>query len=358
MSAGQSLSGATTGSVDQSALAVSLLEDLLSSTVDPVVLVDAHDCLAAFNHAAAAEFGLAALSGLPIASIPALQPMLEAPARSELVEPLWDSPSGRTYAVFRTPAPSGGMVISLRDVTDWHALSRRLTDVMHIVSHDLRTPLTAQKLYAEMLVDAYYGEMSREQQVALEKLTLSIYGMVSLVDNLQAVDRFDPRKGLYKTERNPVDLTQLVEDRLTRLELPADIQKITIDLVVDPEVPIIRADGLMLDSAIANLVDNAMKFSPPETTVTIRVTTDGDNVLIAVTDQGRGIAPEDFSRIFDRSVRIEVPGTQRVRGSGLGLFVVRSVAERHGGSVWVESALGKGSTFTLKLPVRGEATGG
>jgi signal transduction histidine kinase len=358
MSAGQSLTGAAIGHVEAPATAATLLDDLLSATPDPVLLVDDQNRLRACNRAAADEFDLASFTEMPLTAIPALRPMLDAPVRSGSAEPLWDVPSGKTYAVFRKSSPSGGAVITLRDVSDAQALNTEIANLMHIVSHDLRTPLTALKSYAEMLVDNYFGEMSREQQVALEKLTLSIYGMVSLVDNLQAADRFDPRKGLYKTERNPLDLTELARSLIGRLELPADIQGITLELDADGDVPIVRADSLMLECALANLLDNAMKFSPPESTVLVHLTTDADSVLISVTDQGRGIAPEDFTRIFDRSVRVETPGKTRVRGSGLGLFVVRSVAERHGGSVWVESTLGQGSTFTLKLPVRGEATGG
>jgi signal transduction histidine kinase len=335
-----------------------VLDDLLAASFDPMVLLDGQRRLLAFNRVADQVFGLASLQGQPAGDMAALQAVLALEPGADGAPVLWDGPRGRTYRVQRATAPSGGELIALRDVTDWKHLSLRLTDLMHIVSHDLRTPLTALKAYAEMLVEQYFGEMSGPQQNALEKLTIGIYGMVALVDNIQAADRFDPVKSSYQTEHKLVDLGTLAQGVINQHELPAEIQKITLELDVASDVPIIRADPLMLDCVLANMVDNALKYSPAGTTVTLRITTVDNHVLVAVRDEGRGIAPEDHERIFERSVRVEQPGHVRVRGSGLGLYVVKSVAQRHGGAVWVESQVGQGSTFFFKLPVRGEPADG
>ena len=356
MTAGSSTIGPSTVPANVPGNSASLLDDLLSSPFDPLVLLDEAGTLRAFNRAADNLFGLAAFRGAPSETISALDPVRAVLGQTAGGFPVWDAPAGRSFLIQPAAAPSGGQLVLLRDVTDWRQLNIKLSDLMHIVSHDLRTPLTAIKSYADMLVDSYFGEMSPEQQVALEKLTLGIYGMVSLVDNLQAADRFDARKGLYKTEREPVDVGQIAQKVVDALQLPAEIQDITLELDVDPAVPIMRADPLMLERALANLAENALKYSPEGTKIVLRITSDSDSVLFAVTDQGRGIAPEDHVRIFERGVRIDQQGQKRVRGSGLGLFVVQSVAQRHGGTAWVESALDKGSTFYLKLPIRGEAT--
>lgn len=354
MAAGPSTTGASTGPADALGTAGSLLDDLLSSPFDPILVLDPAGGLQAFNQGADAVFSLQSHRGWLAASVPSLAPVLAAQRRPAGELPIWDAPSGRSYLIEQSATPSGGQLLTLRDVSDWRRLGVTLTDLMHIVSHDLRTPLTALKSYAEMLVDSYFGEMSPEQQVALEKLTLGIYGMVSLVNNLQAADRFDPHKGGYKTDRSPVEVSSAARDVLDDLMLPAEIQNITLELDVEPTVPIIRADPLMLERALANLVENALKYSPEGTKVVLRITQDGDSILFAVTDQGRGIAHEDHVRIFERGVRVEQPAPKRVRGSGLGLYVVQSVAQRHGGTAWVESELGQGSTFYLRLPVRGE----
>jgi signal transduction histidine kinase len=112
----------------------------------------------------------------------------------------------------------------------------------------------------------------------------------------------------------------------------------------------------MLESALGNLVDNAVKFSEPESTVEVAVRSEGRSVLFSVRDGGPGIDADDQDRIFERSVRVSRPGQKRVRGSGLGLYIVRSVAERHGGDVWVDSEPGAGSTFHLRIPVRAPQT--
>ncbi|MFN8377135.1 MAG: PAS domain-containing sensor histidine kinase [Anaerolineae bacterium] len=356
MTAGSSITGASTVPANDLANVSSLLDDVLSSPFDPVLVLDPVGRILACNQGAEALFGPEVNRGVAAASVPAVALMFAQLEVSETL-PVWGALDGRSYLVQQSSTPAGHTLLVLRDVTDWKQLSLRLADLMHIVSHDLRTPLTAIKSYADMLVDSYFGEMSREQQAALEKLTLGIYGMVSLVDNLQAADRFDPHKGLYKTEREPIDVRETVQKVLDALQLPAEIQDIALETDVDPAVPIIRADPLMLERALANLVENALKYSSGGTRVLIRITSDGDAVLFAVSDQGRGIAPEDHVRIFERGVRIEQSGQKRVRGSGLGLFVVQSVAQRHGGTVWVESTLGQGSTFYLRLPVRGESAG-
>ena len=355
MSAGQSILGATTGSVNPAFV----LDDLLSAPFEPTILLNADGVIVATNRAASDLYGLSEEHGHSARSVATLSPVFAAlePDANPGGLPIVEGPSQRTWYVHSASTPSGGSLIILRDVTDWKQLSVTLVDLMHIVSHDLRTPLTALKSYAEMLVDAYFGEMNPNQQSALEKLTLGIYGMVSLVDNLQAADRFDPRKGLYKAERTPLDVATLAQTILEEQQLPAEIQKISLVLVADPTTPIVRADPLMLKCALANLVDNALKYSPPDTTVVVQVSPNADGVQIAVTDQGNGIAEADYERIFERSVRVEQPGQKRVRGSGLGLYLVKSVAERHGGAVWVESTLGEGSTFYLRIPVRGEAAG-
>lgn len=358
MLARPSTTEAPTMPVETSVNAGSLLDDLLSSPHDPVLVLDASGRLIAFNQGAGAIFDLEAQRGQPSSAVISLAPVLDVlnqPAGSQAV---WDGPDGRSFLVLQSPTPSGGALVTLRDVSDWKQLGLRLADLMHIVSHDLRTPLTAIKSYADMLIESYFGEMSRAQQTALEKLTLSIYGMVNLVDNLQAADRFDPRKGLYKTEREPIDVNNTAQSVLKDLQLPAEIQNIALELDADPNLPILRADQLMLEQALTNLVENALKYSPEGTKVVVRIAPDGDAVLFSVSDQGRGIAPEDQTRIFERGVRIEQSGQKRVRGSGLGLFVVQSVAQRHGGRVWVESVLDQGSTFFLRIPVRGEPQSG
>ncbi len=341
-------------------MAAAELGEVLSAPFDPMLLVDASGVLTTINRAAELQLQLNDDVGRPAAQIEALAPMFEALKAPPTTGggPIWSAPNGHAYRVMTTITPAHGMLICLREVSDLQQLGSAVEDFMHVVSHDLRTPLTALKSYAEMLVEGDFGTLQPEQQTAMEKLTISIYGMVALVNNLQAADRFDPKRGRYGIQYTMLDLTDLLRRILEDQQLPAELHKVRLKLDIDPALPIVRADQLMLERALANLVDNAIKFSPEGSTIHVEVKVDANNVMFTVRDSGPGIAPEDQSRIFERSVRVEQPGQKRVRGSGLGLYVVKTVAERHGGSVWVESALGQGSSFFLRLPIRAEAAVG
>ncbi len=356
MVAGPSMTSASPEPVDLPVPAEGgMLEALLSSPFDPIVLLDAAGKLEAYNQAAEAELSLSEAVGWPATEVDGLKPVLaalrDAPEGNE-AGALWLAPSSRAFLLLTNRTPDGGLLISMRDITDWRQLNVAQGDIMHVISHDLRTPLTAAKSLSEMLVESYFGELSVDQQTAAEKLALSIYGMVGLVDNLQDAGRFDPRTGFYKLDPAAVDLRDLTEKIVENHQLSAEIQHVILVLKIDPNLPIVMADRVMLQSALGNLLDNAVKFSPPSSTVEVALRSEGRSVVFSVRDQGPGIAAEDQERIFERNVRVLAPGQKRVRGSGLGLYIVQSVAKRHGGEAWVESKLDHGSTFFMRIPVR------
>lgn len=332
-----------------------MLDALLSSPFDPVLLLDSAGNLEAYNRAAEAELGLSSAAGWPATELEGLKPvlaLLRDAGEQAAATSVWQADSGRAFLVQNNRTPHGGLLISMRDITDWRQLNAAQGDIMHVVSHDLRTPLTVAKGITEMLVENYFGELTADQQTAVEKLALSIYGMVGLVDNLQNAGRFDPKTGFYKLDPAAVDVGEVARKIVETQQLPAEIQDLELTLTVDQALPIVMADRVMLESALGNLVDNAIKYSSPNTAIAVSVHSEGRSVLFSVRDQGPGIALEDQERIFQRSVRVESPGNKRVRGSGLGLYIVQSVAQRHGGEAWVESTPGDGSTFYMRIPVR------
>lgn len=332
-----------------------LLEALLSSPYDPILLLDKTGKLEAFNRAAEIEFGLQPVSGWQASDAEKLAPLLASllqAAAQDGASTSWQTESGRSFLVLTNPTNSGGLLISLRDITEWRHLNAAQGDVMHVVSHDLRTPLTTAKGLVEMMVEGYFGRLTTAQKAAADKLALSVYGMVAVLDNLQDAGRFDPNTGFYKFEAAPVDLGEVVQKIVSNQQLSAEIQGITLTLVLDDDLPIVMADRVMVESALGNLLDNAVKFSEANSAVNVALRAEGRNVLFSVSDSGPGIAAEDHDRIFERSIRVVKQGQKRVRGSGLGLYIVKSVALRHGGAVWVESQPGEGSTFYMRLPVR------
>jgi len=153
--------------------------------------------------------------------------------------------------------------------------------------------------------------------------------------------------------REPVDIARIVTGIVADQQDVAARQNVRLSTIIPPEVPVVYGDKLMLERALANLVSNAIKYSPNGGDVTVAITVTGSALTICVSDTGLGIAKENLDHLFKRGGRIVTPEINRrnIKGSGLGLFIVRNVALRHDGDVWVESELGKGSRFYFSLPL-------
>jgi signal transduction histidine kinase len=230
-------------------------------------------------------------------------------------------------------------------------LSRNQSEFMRIVSHDLRSPLTSIQGFASMLESGMVGDLNEKQAYFVEKILSGITQMTSLVENIQDAGRFDPETGFYEMERSQCDLGDVVRRTIKNHLVPAEKQELTLSMVVADDVPIINADQNMLERAISNLIDNAIKYTPNGRSVEVIVRRVDEHVILSVKDNGLGISPEHQQLLFERHVRIPRREHKRVKGSGLGLFIVRSVARRHGGDAWVESVEDEGSTFCISIPL-------
>ncbi len=231
-------------------------------------------------------------------------------------------------------------------------LGRNQSEFVRIVSHDLRSPLTSVQGFSSML--HMVGDLNEKQSHFVEKILSGVAQMAALVENIQDAGRFDPETGFYEMQRAPCDLAEIVNRIVESYLLPAEKQELTLRKRILDNVPIISADLTMLERAITNLVDNAIKYTPNGEQVIVNLYREGDNILISVEDSGFGISPDNQKMLFERHMRIPRKEHKRVKGSGLGLFIVRSVARRHGGNAWVNSTEGEGSTFTISIPLVGE----
>jgi signal transduction histidine kinase len=229
-------------------------------------------------------------------------------------------------------------------------LNRSQNEFLRIVSHDLRSPLTSMHGFASMLEAGMAGTLNDKQMHFVERILAGVTTMTNLVDNIQDAGRYDPETGFYEMQRTACDVEEIVRRIVSNHLLPADRQELTV-AVEFSEVPQVSADRTMLERAVTNLVDNAIKYTPNGGTITVGTRRSDDSLIVFVRDTGLGIAPENQRRLFERHVRIPKPEHKRIKGSGLGLFIVRSVAQRHGGRAWVESVEGQGSTFCFSIPL-------
>ena len=244
-------------------------------------------------------------------------------------------------------APVCGIVASLSDVTRQRELQQTKNDVISLVSHEMRTPLTAIQGMTELLAN-YDIESARRKEIsaAINGEVKRLAGMIT--DYLDITRLESGATGLRKT---PVKLDTLLERIVMLLEPVAAQRGIQLVLAEALGLPAFFADADLLGRAVENLVSNAIKYSPNNTQVTVTAARDGESVAISVADQGYGIPEVDLARIFEKFYRVPRVEDAGVPGTGLGLALVREIAELHGGTVTVASKINLGSTFTLQIPL-------
>jgi two-component system phosphate regulon sensor histidine kinase PhoR len=239
-----------------------------------------------------------------------------------------------------------GVVATLSDVTRQHELQQTKNDIMALVSHEMRTPLTAIQGMSELLAQFEFApNRGREMGVAIHEEAKRLTRMIS-----QYLDITRLESGATVLRRSAIRMEVLVERTLLMLDPLAAERNIRLTRRLGSGAVPVLADADLLASAISNLVSNAIKYSPVDTEVVISVRNAANGVSIEVTDHGYGIPEDSVNRVFEKFYRVPRVEDVDVPGTGLGLALVREVAELHGGSVTVRSSPGSGSVFTLWVP--------
>ncbi len=221
-----------------------------------------------------------------------------------------------------------------------------LAEAMSVLSHDLRTPLACIKGYLSLLDEGRYHPGSTEWN---EYYSLVMQECDRLEKLVSAVLETGSDEREIRLECEPVLLPALVNHTLVEEYFLSRGHKFAVD--IRPEARVVWADPIRLEQVMRNLIDNAVKYSPDRSLVMVRVVKEGDEIHFSVADQGDGIAPEHLNRLFEWFYRVRDKRSGNVRGTGLGLPIARRIVEAHGGDIWAESALRKGSTFHFTLPV-------
>ncbi len=249
-----------------------------------------------------------------------------------------------------------GTVIVAQDMTDFRHTELVRREFVANVSHELRTPLTSLRALAEALVGGAVHDREAGPRF-LDRIIAEIDRLTLLVNDLLDLSAIE--SGSAKMEMGPVPLPEVVEDVITKFRPVADQHRITLREGPGNGLPSAWADRARLTQAVANLVDNAIKYTQEGGTVTIWGHERDDMVAISVADTGIGIPADHLSRIFERFYRVDRSRSRALGGTGLGLSIVKHIATSHGGRVEVQSTEGRGSCFTLFLPrVHEEASAG
>ena len=257
----------------------------------------------------------------------------------------------RHNALFDAELKGIGHALVIHDVTREHESNRLKEDFLARVSHELRTPLTPIKGYAETLLRRQ-GKLSEQvQSKALESIVERVDHMKYLIDDLLLVSRTAGGQASLSDQirLSTVDVAEVVLRVATSFRGGEPERAIELQVVGAP--PAALADPARLEQIVKNLLSNACKYSEPETPVKIYIRAHEDSASLEVVDKGRGIAPDQLDSVFDRFFRVEDPLTMSTGGMGLGLYIARELARVMDGNLTVSSELGKGSTFTLRLPL-------
>jgi PAS domain S-box-containing protein len=256
-------------------------------------------------------------------------------------------PVGITYAaLFSQDHQLVNIIANLRDMTHLREADDLKNTFISVISHELKTPVALIKGYAGTLrrEDARWDQKTVRDSAAVieeesDRLTL-------LIDNLLDASRL--QAGALKLNIGDVALNQLAAHVVEKFQVQAPSHQLTIDFPAD--FPVIPADAARIEQVLDNLIGNAIKYSPPGSSIRTSGRVLPQDVLITVADQGLGIPLEEQAHIFDQFYRVDNALTRRTQGSGLGLYLAKAVIEAHHGRIWVESKPGQGSAFSFALP--------
>lgn len=334
------------------------VDTVLSVLSSSAVVLDESDSVV---KASSAAYALGLVRGGRLAVEPMLNMARDTRRDGEIRQVELDLPRrgtgrGEALAVSARVAPLGSRLVLLlvEDLTEARRIEAVRRDFVANVSHELKTPTGALSLLSEAVLDASDDQeavehFARRMQIEATRLT----NLVQELIDLSRVQNDDPLE-----DAEPVRVDELVAEAIDRCRQQAGSKQITMAAGGAADLRIWGNRG-QLAAALGNLVENAVNYSPVRTRVGIAarrvVVTGGDEIEIAVTDQGIGISEKDRERVFERFYRVDPARSRATGGTGLGLAIVKHVAASHGGEVTVWSSEGQGSTFTLRLPEAGSA---
>ncbi len=350
------------------------LEAVLAGIGDGVVVVDPDLHLVLMNPVARRILGLEIEppAGVPLRlylSSPAFGDLLAETLESqrELIREL-DLPSGRvdepaqggdgegrTYGVLASPVLDNGVVNGvvavLRDVTAQKELERMKSNFLSVVSHELRTPLHSIKGFVEIILMGKTGPVTELQEDFLRTVRGQTTVLQRMIDDLLEFSRMEA--GRARLHLSEVSLGAVAHGVVTKLAPLAEEGALQLLLDIGDDLPEVDGDRMRLEQVLTNLVENAIKFTPPGGQVRVSGQAMEDRVRLTVADTGIGIPPEEQEKVFDRFYQVDGSERRAYRGAGLGLSICKHIVERHCGRIWVESdgVPGRGARFHVELPI-------
>jgi signal transduction histidine kinase len=242
-----------------------------------------------------------------------------------------------------------GAFLTVRTIAHEMEILKIKSDFVSAVSHEFKTPLTSIRALMERLVEGKVRDPEKMDQyfsiIAGDTEKLS-----RLVNNLLDFSKIEEGKKQY--DFSEADIVRIATEQVQSFRKEQELAGPDIRLEIAGEIPPLRADADALSRALGNLLSNAVKFTPPGKTIRVGLSSDGENIILEVEDEGIGIHPDEIGKVFDKFFQGRNALRQSVRGTGLGLTLVKHIVESHGGRIVAESRLGRGSKFSMNFPIK------
>ncbi len=271
-------------------------------------------------------------------------------------EIILETPRKRTLQIFSTyvmgeDSRPVGEVRLVHDVTKERDLEQLKADFISTLSHELRTPISSIDGFAQaMLDDTEMDAVSKEN--ILNNIRTQARELTEIISNFLDISKFDA--GKLEMQKDPMLIAEVIQKVVYKLQGLARQQQVAIISEFSERLPIVIGDTRRLAQVMTNLIGNAIKFTTANGKIYLKATATAKEIIVEVQDTGIGIPPESLAHVFSRYYQVKTRHDTPIRGSGLGLYITQKIVEAHGGRIWVESTLGKGSSFRFTLPCEGK----
>jgi two-component system phosphate regulon sensor histidine kinase PhoR len=320
-------------------------ETILKEMVDGVVAVDRDQRLLLLNPSARRALQITSpdVVGRPLTEVIDNVEMRSF-LRGESQRGEFKLEDGRVFNAHSTAIANVGRVVVMQDITPLKELDRIKSDFVNTVSHDLRSPLTAILGYVELI--GRVGPVTEQQAEFIRRIVFSVQSITTLITDLLDLGRIEAG---FDTQKEVTHLATVIRYAVEDAQFQAEIKRQALKAQIAPGLPSVLANPPRLRQMLANLLGNAIKYTPAGGAINVSATADSETIVLTVADTGLGIPPSDLPYVFNKFYRASNI-RERFEGSGLGLSIVKSIVENHGGRIWVDSRPEEGTTFTVILP--------